>query len=732
MNNLENVEANLVPYDQAEVETLLKQLMFNNGITDVLYEGSNISQIASVISYAISTLNINTAINLQETILPLASKRMNVLFGARQLGYEPRHITSYKYRVRIVPKYNQTKVFPVGHPEAGELNINDITPFNLVVSTDQRFINNGIDYIYRGPTFTIKDITNKAITNAIRDDFYPDNLFPYITIIQGILTQPGDDPELNLQAIDYIENGVSKTKQDYLIPYNDVEDHEGITTYLTYIDYDGSTVNREKWVRSKEILIDENLAYNKNKFIRMENIILGYPAIFFEYAGIGNGVRSQTLIEIEVLQSMGSDGKATRKFEVVNVNTNNPSRASELFEIHEEYMLEQNGLSEETDTEIKENAIVFNNTGNRAVTRLDYIALTKKSNFVTEADAWGGEEEKFKQKGEIWISCTPSNQTKPVLDVKTTSSHKFIVKIGNLSTNPLDDQGLLKNYRNWYLTDIEWAGVTNTNTLGRSYHEDGLRDYLDSYKIMTMGLNLRQPLYIDFSFDAKIVKYDIQTNPEETNTVVFDIMNKYFNTIENFGSEFINSNFQRIVDQSLGTKSGINYQVTTKGVLHEKMIDDFYSNLPAADSAHGDFIIVNLAFPFDNILPNGAGGGLALDLIPRIDTPNFGKLGSTLNLTVDYTALSVATGAYREVPIKLGNSIIGSYRVDIDKANIELRFNITNKETFFGPEQTSTNGDVFRDYTRFNIEYPPFNSNIVDIPFHRNVIPRLSDVTFNY
>ncbi len=97
MQDYQNIENSVIPYDQGEIEKVLKQMMYNRGITDVLYEGSNVSQLSSVISYVISSLNINTAINLQETLLPLATKRMNVLFGARQLGYEARPKVSYTY-----------------------------------------------------------------------------------------------------------------------------------------------------------------------------------------------------------------------------------------------------------------------------------------------------------------------------------------------------------------------------------------------------------------------------------------------------------------------------------------------------------------------------------------------------------------------------------------------------------------------------------------------------------
>ena len=61
---------------------------------------------------------------------------------------------------------------------------------------------------------------------------------------------------------------------------------------------------------------------------------------------------------------------------------------------------------------------VFKNTGNRAVTKYDYIAITKRHPLVAEADAWGGEEESPVEIGNIWISCTPADHNVPLVDYR--------------------------------------------------------------------------------------------------------------------------------------------------------------------------------------------------------------------------------------------------------------------------------------------------------------------------
>ena len=323
-DEFKNIERTLVPYDQGEIETLLKQMMLKNGIKDVLYEGSNISQIASVISYAISTLNVNTAINLQETILPLATKRMNILMGARQLGYEPTAIKSYKYKVFLKPTFDMSilvKEDPTADPHDPLTKwipdlMDDKVVHTFVLKTNTKFKNNGKDYWYLGPSIKFapklghKDSVGKEIlgyTNADISKFNnkqlpdPHLMVTPVEVIEGNFIKSYENPGvLEFDATNYLDHGVSKVRQDYLVPYNNLEEDNGMTVYLSYVDNFGNIITDEKWERSKQILIDENLSYNKHKFVRMENIILGYPAVFFEYAGLGNGIRSKTQIKISV------------------------------------------------------------------------------------------------------------------------------------------------------------------------------------------------------------------------------------------------------------------------------------------------------------------------------------------------------------------------------------------------------------------------------------------------
>jgi len=696
-----NIKASLIPYDQNEIETVMKQLLLKNGVEDVRYPGSNISQLTSVIAYAISSLNVNTAINMQETILPLASKRMNVLMGARELGYEPSQQLSYKYKATIKPEFSKDPAVMIPDPNDPTKTVvdtsNDTFKFDYSIETYTEFVNGDYRYWYTGPRVTVRDISNFDIQHINSSQGKPkDEVLLDIELIEGVLTTSNQSNELQINAIDYQEDGILKTKQDYLVPFKNLEENEGIRVFLTYIDKFGATVVREPWTKSEQFLVDDSLDYNKNKFVRMHNIILNYPAVFFEFAGLGKGIRSKTIIEVDVLESSGAAGQAKGEFVVKD------PRASEVFGVLE-YVLVQAGSHEETMSSIKENAIVFHNTGNRAVTRLDYIAISRRHGLVSQGDAWGGEEETPKVKGEIWLSCTPENQTRPVKESFTQGKQIFEVETGSTSQDKKDDIDKNRNWRNWYLTDPE---------------QKELLKYVDVYKIMTMGLNYRHPLYIDFEYDMKIVKYDMHKTPEETNKQLFDVMNSYFqNKIENFESEYLDSNTQRILDTALEYKSGVNYSLKLYGVLNDKMLDPYYSKR----------LIVNLAWPFENILPNGISADLDITKIPKIDTTSFGKVQKAL--TVDYNGLIGKIGTVRETEIKLDGTKVGTYRINILKNVIELDFimDAKNLKDFFGDASKG-----LTDYARFEIVYPPYDNNIVNADFAKNVAPRLKKVQFNY
>ena len=715
MNEFENISSSLIPYDQGEIEKVMKQILYANGVTDVIYEGSNVSQISSVVSYVIATLNANTAMNLQETILPLASKRMNVLYGARQLGYEAHAIKSYKYDLLLKPLYDDTKTIIL--PDGTEvIDTNNKEDRHISIVHNTKFSCGPKNYYYVGPSlpnvitvsnFDIQYINNPELGRS------KDDITVTIPIVEGIMTTQYEDEMLKFKVEEYTnENNQQITKQDYIIGYDNVEEDYGLQVYLTYIDSDGQYVIDEEWKKSEQFLIDENLLYNKRKFVRKENIILGYPTIFFKFAGLGQGVRTGTEVEVNVLQSSGFDGEALGNFIVEDVVL------SEEVEIID-YELIEEGRSAETNEEIKDNAVVFKNTGNRAVTRYDYVTVAKRYPLIQEADAWGGEEESPVIMGNIWLSCTPAKHNRPVIEYDTG----YKIDLGNPSHNI--DNPVQKNWRNWYLLEEEYIE---------------LFDYLDAYKIMTMKLNYRHPLYINFDYMIDVVKYDISKDPKYINGLIFETLNNFFITnVEKYDSEYLNSNVQRVLDTALGYNTGVNFELKITGTLCEDMLDynkKWYFN--------ENKILVSLSWPYENIFDKKS-GFIMTEYLPRIDG-NFGYENGVLSVKyeemddqISYrkkATMYYTPGKHRPTDdsdnswIAENAKAFGYYIADTEKYVIDLEFDFDKDvsiQEIFGPKDP--NGG-FRSYTEFPIRYYPFDKNLVNLAFAKNRMPRLRTVDF--
>lgn len=351
----------VIPFSQTEIEKQVKSILLSKGLTDILYPGSNISQISDIMSYLIHVLNTNTAINLQEVILPLATKRVNVLFGARQLGYEATQKTSFKYNLNVSFKRNE--------------DLNDSEIFNVLIPKYTVFESNGNKYYYMG-----QDIYIEGITNTTRFDKGFN-----IEIKEGDLIKYTDNDLLSFRTFSEVdENGQVITKQNYLIPFENIEE-DGIETWLTYVDDYGTNVTKEEWKKYDQFLIDSTYSNSKRKFVRLQNLFLQMPSIFFEVGGYGNPLKYNTLIQSNILISKGKSGLAGDAFTVVG------DLATQISV--DVGTVTHYGTDAESMESIKENAPIFHNSANRAVTSSDYVSITQRHEAVKYSTVWGIEDE---------------------------------------------------------------------------------------------------------------------------------------------------------------------------------------------------------------------------------------------------------------------------------------------------------------------------------------------------
>ena len=193
-----------VPFNFKEIYKELEAKFEELGY-DSPYEGSNLDQLLTAMSYTTSMLNINTAVNINETLLTLAEKRKNILQDARILGYEASKKTSYKYKIRL--KFTKIGKF--------------LIPKYSVFKSNNRF------FYYFGPDITV-DIKDEQTQNTFRQ---------IIEVKEGMLIQYKNTPELT-----YNFTGL----RNYIdIPFTDVED-DGIEIFATYYDPIRGKIEKEQ------------------------------------------------------------------------------------------------------------------------------------------------------------------------------------------------------------------------------------------------------------------------------------------------------------------------------------------------------------------------------------------------------------------------------------------------------------------------------------------------------
>ena len=383
---------------------------------------------------------------------------------------------------------------------------------------------------------------------------------------------------------------------------------------------------------------------------------------------------------------------------------------------------------------------MYHNTANRAVTKYDYTTIIKRHNIVSEGTAWGGEEEDPKEKGHIWISAIPATKQKLVKYRNNGTTRTYEIIIGEPNWKPAEapfkDH---PNLSNWFLTPDTYNSSDVLLELGQ---QGIMKEYLDAFKMMTIEVHYRHPLYVNFDFTCDIVKYNVTKSMEQVNKGVFDTMNDYFSeSIEKFNAEYLNSNLQRVIDTCLGFTSGITYNIKVTGSLCADMIDEFNLELGELETYEcpvrtpRTVIKCSLAFPFENIYYTDANSTvLKLEMLPNIDTENFGM--NFYKLKVDYAGLIPTTPNanmnYLETDIILEKNgteyNFGKYAVNKLNNTIDLTFEfgvITIDDIF------SKNVDgSYNEYVDFDIKYPYTVDTSTNIPFSKNTIPRLRTVTF--
>lgn len=348
-----------IPFTFDDIYSKVQTKFVENGYD--YQEGSNTAQLVTAMSYLISMLNTNTAVNINENLLTLARKRNNILQDARLLGYEPGNKISYQYQLELT--------LP-----AGDFILPKYTEF---VSGDKK-------YYYLGDIITLFDVTAGYKLNII--------------VKEGILIKSSEDNNLSVIIEEFIENGVTKNQYYVDIPYTNVED-SGIEVFLTYYDENGILYNKEQWKEIETFTVDSDTILNK-QFYRLNKIGYNTPRIFFKLPNTGDDLRLGTKVEMNILKSSGTAGAITSDLTTaINAEITKTT-------------LKIQGTEEESDASIKHNAPLFWNSANRAVTKNDYKSICERLTLIDKSYIWDGNDEFPKVPGKIWFSFIPGTFTR--------------------------------------------------------------------------------------------------------------------------------------------------------------------------------------------------------------------------------------------------------------------------------------------------------------------------------
>jgi len=589
----------------AGLSTKFKEAGALNGVTYDLNPGSNTAQLVTAMAYLTSMLNVNTATNINETLLPLATQRNNVLENARAIGYEIQHKQSYYYNLTLT----------LSGSANGTYTIPKYSVFNEGTHK----------YYYMGNAIELPNVTDgTAITILVQEG----TLFSYVDYPNTLTVTTGT----------VLDSAGQSIPQYYVdIPFVDIEEN-GIECFITYFDNFGNLIQNEQWLKSKQFVIDKDLTV-KNKFFRLDNIQHRTPRIYFELSGVGAGVKIGTTVNMNVLQTSGIFGAMQ--------DITNPAGITHTLQniTVSKIVLVAQGTDEETLQSIKLNAPKFYNSANRAVTANDYIAICNRQSTVNSTFVWGGNEELPKSPGHIWFSFLPSFLPRSF----TPDAHNNLFTLDNNaytawdytqvpSADPINNRGPFEAqydiaaayYSSKYIENFEIQS-TDYNNAGQVVNP-GVWDVLAAYKIPTMQYHNRHPIFVDFEYNINIMKYVIVDSKAVVHSDIFNIIDNYFTgtnetfQAEKYNIEYFHSSLEKRIDAYLTDASGYNNTLKTTVMLTNKNVAQ--ENL---SPAHRD-VYVPLSVPFEPIFDST--GYLITSVLPNIDTVDF----------VDYRAIDAITG----------------------------------------------------------------------------------------
>ena len=367
--------------DFEDIKNALKQyLRKNTQFTDYDFEASTLSAIIDLLSYNTYYTAFNTTMAVNESFLTSASLRDNIVSIARQLGYQPKSITSSKAIIQLKVDYN------------------------AIAQIDPRRVPNFVT-LKKGNSFISSNSDNRAETYqfAVLEDITVPvtNNLAYISNIDGT-------NNLSVTEGIYLTYKFFVNKQlvgqRFVIPTESID----TDTIRVHVRPNATSSILNSYTQSQNIL---DISADDKVFFVQEVDDSRYELIFGDGI-LGRELEDNEVIEVSYLVSSGADGNFIKNYVFTGEIYDNESRRV-LNNISVTVVSDSDGGDAVEDVEkIKKNAPAFYSSQNRAVTLDDYKVITQRIYpAIADIIVYGGESESPPEYGRVKIAIKPKFST---------------------------------------------------------------------------------------------------------------------------------------------------------------------------------------------------------------------------------------------------------------------------------------------------------------------------------
>jgi len=472
---------NLTALDFEDVKSSIKSyLRTRTEFTDYDFDGSALSYLVDLLAYNTYYTSFNANMALNESFLPSATIRDNVVNIAKLLNYVPRSINASKACIRLNLKTT---------PENGQ--------YPTSVTLKKGSIASGGSYLWN----TLNDITVSVDQNTGEAEF------DAITIYEG-----------SIVTFSYVVNTFGK--QTYKVPSEDAD----ISTLVVKVRPNESSTQLDLYSRAETVA---TVTPTTRSYFLSETEDMRYE-IRFGDDSVGRAVKDGEVIDLEYLVTSGLAGNQVSSFNFIGriEDTLGRSYSATAVSITVKDKSQQGDAAESIES-IKYNAPRYYSAQYRAVTAQDYAIITK--NIYNNADsvvAYGGDALNPPIYGKVYVVIkTKSGSSLNDATKKQISNLLRPYAMASIDPVVLDPDEVFINVKVFALYDtgcgsnpseietdisksiIDWGSQTKINNFNSTFRASQLE------KAITLSNNC----ITDTSLQTTILKY-ITPNSNQTNT----------------------------------------------------------------------------------------------------------------------------------------------------------------------------------------------------------------------